>query len=134
MTSPDNGGGGSPPATPLDRVGELLKERDQYEQWIAALEAKKDRTPPHVYDRVRGDYERRLKEVVAEIGGHAGTLRTALEQARERHARIAQQESTRRDERAEMELRHLVGEYTEEQWRVLSSKTDTEINQLAEAR
>src|SRR5918997_6826802 len=100
MTSPDNDAGGAekPSAAPLDRVGELLKEREQFDQWIAALQAKKDRTPPHVYERVLGDYERRRKEVISEITGHAGELNSALDQARERHARLAQQESTRRDE------------------------------------
>jgi hypothetical protein len=137
MTSPDNEGssaGQNAGETPLDRVGELLREREKYEQWIAALEAKKDRTAPGVYERVKGDYERRRNEVILEITGHASELRQALDQARERHARLSQQETSRREERAEAELRYHVGEYTDEQWRVLSSKTDTELAQLSEAR
>ena len=40
----------------LDALNGLLKERQRYEEWIAALEAKRATTSESVYERVHGDY------------------------------------------------------------------------------
>ena len=49
----------------LAQVTALDEERRRYEGWIAQLEARRGATPDHVLQRVRGDYEARLREVVA---------------------------------------------------------------------
>ena len=51
--------------TNLDELNALLEERARYEKWIAQLNAKREQTPPHVFDRVRGDYASRLEAVHA---------------------------------------------------------------------
>ena len=48
----------------LDALRALIAERQQYEQWMSALEAKKEGTPEHVYERVQHDYRTRLERVV----------------------------------------------------------------------
>ena len=47
---------------PMDALNALMEERNRYEQWLAQLDARKGTTPPHVFERVRGDYGERLDE------------------------------------------------------------------------
>ena len=44
-----------------------MEERSKYEKWLRDLEAKKDATPAHVYERVRGDYRSRLDGVMDQL-------------------------------------------------------------------
>ena len=64
----------SPGSNPMDAVSALMQERQRFEAWIVALEEKRAITPPHVYERVRGDYEVRLKEFVSGIANRGGTI------------------------------------------------------------
>ena len=52
----------------LDGVPALIEERRRYEAWLAALEARRETTPGHVFDRVKGDYQTRLARVDATSG------------------------------------------------------------------
>ena len=47
----------------LDALRALIAERQQYEQWISTLEAKREGTPEHVFERVHNDYRGRLERV-----------------------------------------------------------------------
>ena len=68
----------SPGSNPMDAVAALMLERQRFEAWIAALEAKRAITPPHVYERVRGDYETRLREVVQKLIGRTTDLKETV--------------------------------------------------------
>lgn len=91
-------------------VPTLLDERRRYEAWLAALEARRDATPSHVFERVQTDYRRRLDQVAAELA----TRRQAIEEERtnlqSRLSLLDAQERMRRDERSELDLRAYVGE------------------------
>ena len=51
-------------------IQRLLEERGQYEAWIVRLSAAEDATPDHVRERVKADYEARLKAVTEQLRGH----------------------------------------------------------------
>ena len=59
----------NPAGNPMDAVAALMLERQRYEDWIAQLESRRSITPPHVFERVRGDYEARLREVMQQLSG-----------------------------------------------------------------
>ena len=118
-------------ANPLDAVSSLLEERQRYENWIASLESRKATTPPHVYARVHADYERRLEEVLQRLSSRTGELESATGELRLRIDRMQEEENAKRDERAEAELRAMVGEYSDEQWVDVRSRSDSEINRLS---
>jgi hypothetical protein len=40
----------------IEEVRTLVAERQRYEDWLAALEAKRAETPVRVFERVHGDY------------------------------------------------------------------------------
>lgn len=96
---------------PLDAVRGLVDERGRYEGWLAALEARRAVTPAHVLDRVRADYDGRLRGVLDALAAHADALRADESALAMRHDEQMRQLGERRDLLAEVELRTLVGEF-----------------------
>jgi hypothetical protein len=99
----------------LEAVAALIGERSKYEGWISALASKSD-VPGHVLDKVRSDYTGRLRTVLQAFTAHSPALETALAELQSRDMSLASQEKACRDEHAEGELRHMVGEYDSQQW------------------
>jgi hypothetical protein len=99
----------------LEAVGALLGEQSKFEGWIAALASKSD-VPSHVLEKVRADYTGRLRTVLQAFTAHAPALEAALAEHQARDAALAAQDKACRDEHAEGELRHMVGEYDSAQW------------------
>jgi hypothetical protein len=118
----------------MDAVSALMQERQRFEAWIAALEAKRAITPPHVYERVRGDYEARLREVVAKLVGRTGDLKETITALTARMAKLQSDENAKRDERYEAELRATVGEFEPGAWEKLRGSIDDNIARLAHER
>lgn len=119
---------------PISAIESLLAERRRYEGWMATLDTRRETTPAHVYERVRTDYEARLKDVLERLGGRSGDLRQMVETLAGRVSSLETDESTRRDALAEAELRALVGEFEAEEWDRLKSERDAEIQRLVSER
>ena len=118
----------------MDAVAGLMLERQKYEDWIATLEAKRAVTPPHVFDRVREDYVKRLDAVTTQLKGRTAELKEAISTLTTRLSELHTKERAVTDERFEAELRAAVGEYTPDEWKEFSQKSDAEINRLAADR
>lgn len=91
-------------------VAALVDERRRYEGWLAALEARRDRTPAHVYERVEADYRSRLQRVTEQLSSHRSVLTDERASIESRLSLIAAEAKMRGDEKAELELRCEVGE------------------------
>lgn len=118
----------------VDVLGTLLGERRKYEEWIAALEAKREATPAHVYDRVHADYSSRLQHVMEELEARSAELDTQRESLRARVTELEAEEKAKREERAEAELRNTVGEYAADQWAQLVRDSDLTLTKVAAER
>ena len=94
----------------LDGVPALIEERRRYEAWLAALEARRESTPGHVFDRVKGDYQARLARVDEQLVAHRQAIEEERASSQSRLSLLEADEQLRRDERAELELRSHVGE------------------------
>jgi hypothetical protein len=117
-----------------DAITALLNERRRYEQWLATLESRRAITPPNVYAKVHADYQARLASVLDHLGGRSAELQQSVDALGARLATLENAENSKRDERAEAELRAAVGEYTQERWLELSEATDGEISRLTNER
>ncbi|HEX9729486.1 MAG TPA: Ran-binding zinc finger domain-containing protein [Gemmatimonadales bacterium] len=95
----------------------LLEERRKIEQWLQRLEMAADQTAAGVRDRVKGDYQARLEEVVSRLQGFGDDLRASLETLQQTRADHKKREKAASEELAEAELRHAVGEFDEADWR-----------------
>lgn len=124
----------NPSGSPMDAVAGLMLERQKYEDWIATLEAKRAVTPPHVFERVREDYVKRLDAVTTQLRGRTAELKEAIAKLTARLAELHARERAVTDERFEAELRAAVGEYTPDAWKDFSTKSDAEISRLASDR
>jgi len=118
----------------LDALRALIAERQQYEQWISTLEAKREGTPEHVFERVRSDYSGRLARVVEEIRGHAEELQLSISTLSARLVEVARDEDTRREGLQEAELRAAVGEYEPAQWQEIKSEAEAALEKIAADR
>lgn len=118
----------------LDTLRALIAERQQYEQWISTLEAKREGTPEHVFERVQGDYRSRLDRVVGEIKGHAEELQLSISTLSSRLVEVAREEDTRREGLQEAELRAAVGEYEPSQWESIKSEAESALEKIAADR
>ena len=83
----------------LDALNGLLKERQRYEEWLAALEEKRANTPESVYQRVQADYQTRLREVSGKLAERAGELRENIDALALRLEDISRQENQQREAR-----------------------------------
>ncbi|MEP7380032.1 MAG: hypothetical protein ABI910_00005 [Gemmatimonadota bacterium] len=119
---------------PIDALSGLLEERRRYEGWLDQLETRRAESPSHVVDRVRSDYLSRLDGVTQQLRGRASDLEDSATTLRERIAALQGEENTRRDERFELELRALVGEYEPEQAKDSMASCDEAIERLGSER
>lgn len=119
---------------PIDALEGLLAERRRYEGWLAQLEERRATSPAHVVDRVRSDYLGRLEGVTQRLRERATDLEDSAAGLRERIATLSAEEGTRRDERAELELRALVGEFDAERAQQSMSGCDEAIGRLSAER
>ena len=114
----------------LDALNGLLKERQRYEEWLGALEAKRSSTSDSVYQRVQADYQTRLREVSAKLAERAGELHENIDALASKLEDVSQQEQQQREARQEAELRAAVGEYTDKQWKEIGGAWDKELGRL----
>lgn len=118
----------------LDELNALLEERARYERWISQLMAKREQTPQHVFERVRSDYASRLDAVMGQLRGHSQGLEASTAKLEQQVSALSGEESARQDARAEIELRAMVGEYTEERAQAELSAIDAELSRLERER
>jgi hypothetical protein len=111
-------------------IEELLEQRTQYEEWLAKLDAAGDKAPPAVRQRVRGDYQARLQSVMEQLRGRGAAIGEELERHHASQAELDRERRAAEEALAEAEVRHSVGEYTEDEWRRLNEESRRRIEQL----
>lgn len=111
-------------------IEELLEQRTQYEEWLAKLDASGDKAPPAVRQRVRGDYQARLQSVMEQLRGRGAAISEELERQHAHQAELDRERRAAEEALAEAEVRHSVGEYTQDEWRRLSEESKREIEEL----
>jgi hypothetical protein len=117
-------------SSPLEAVTQLIAERQKYEKWLRDLEAKKDATPAHIFERVHADYIRRLKEVQEQLGTHATDMQKHAASLMSRLRDLEAAEKRLGDERAEAELRSHVGEMSRGDFDSAIKRADRELSRI----
>jgi septal ring factor EnvC (AmiA/AmiB activator) len=120
-------------STKPDRAVErLIEERQRLEQWLERLDSAADDTPQHVRDRVRGDYESRLADVLQELQGYRDEMAASLERQETARDDLAEREAQESERLTEAELRHAVGEYDEKDWTELRTEIQESLAKVRE--
>jgi hypothetical protein len=114
----------------LSELPALIAERRRYESWLVALDARRDSTPSHVFERVQSDYQARLARVVEQLEAHRHIIDEERNSVQSRLSLLEAEERMRRDERAELELRSHVGELVGDNAASAFKAVDDSIKQL----
>jgi len=104
-----------------------MEEREKYESWLEDLEAKKDSTPPKVFDRVRQDYLARLQTVMEQLSEHTELLEEHLDTLSTKLRELEMAEESITEQQDEAALRKKVGEITAAEWESSSKKAQKEL-------
>ncbi|NOT07016.1 MAG: hypothetical protein HOP28_02310, partial [Gemmatimonadales bacterium] len=105
----------------------LLGTRQQLTGWLDKLDAPGSKAPESVKSKVRADYRARLAQVVAQLGTHGDLIESTLEGLRAQSREFYQLRNDELEIRAEAELRHSVGEYTDDEWQLVELESSGKI-------
>jgi Skp family chaperone for outer membrane proteins len=97
-------------------VEALVQQREQLRAWIAKLDEVRTEAPSRVAQRVRADYEDRLRRVTEELGAHREEIERDLEALRAELQAAEERRTQAADALDETQLRHLIGELDEGAW------------------
>jgi len=100
-------------------IERLLQERAQFVGWLTRLNSSAEaasNVPEAVRARVRADYERRLEAVVEQLRTHTSALESQVATNTSKATGLAATEAEMKEQYAESEVRHLVGEYDDVKW------------------
>ena len=118
----------------LAEIEVLLEERRKIEQWITTLESRREATPAHVYARVHADYTAKCEAAQSALQDKMDAVRSVAHSLELTLAGQDEAIAHRQDERAEVELRALVGEYTEDEWNRRRALLDDALRSMQHAR
>ena len=116
--------------SPLAQVDHLLQQREQYEQWLARLDGTGSKAPDAVRKKVRADYQARLDAVLVELRSHASSVETALSGHSEALASLEARQTDIQERLAEAEIRHAVGEYTDDEWGAVGAEAEAALDEI----
>lgn len=121
-------------AVSLPDIRALVAERQRFDDWLVALEARRAETPARVFDRVHADYVARRDAVSSGLHAHVGSLEALANDLDGRLQHVQSQLAEREDARAEGILRTAVGEFNDDQWETTRQDVETQIAQLEDER
>jgi hypothetical protein len=115
-----------------DSIEGLLEQRTRFEQWLAKLDATGDKAPAAVRQKVRADYEARLRGVIDQLRGHSATIAGELERHQASRSDLDGRHRSAEEELAEAEVRYAVGEFTEDEWARIRGESEHRLSGLRE--
>lgn len=118
----------------LPDIRALVAERQRFDDWLTALEAKRAETPARVFERVHGDYVARRDAVIEGLHAHVGSLESLEADLNGRLQLLESQLAEREDARAEGMLRTAVGEFDAERWEATRQEVEAAISQFGQDR
>ncbi len=97
-------------------VEQLLAERDALHGWLQRLDAATVAAPATVRERVRRDYQQQLDRVADDLRKHVDAIAAKLAEDQAEYGELSRRTEASREQLAEVELRHAVGEFSPERY------------------
>ncbi len=101
----------------IDQLNTLKKDRDVLDERLKGLDAVRADFADAVYQRVRGDYEKRLAALDAEALPLKHAARTEYAKLRELNTRFEADHEAIKLDQQELELRHKLGEFSDAEFK-----------------
>ncbi len=115
-----------------EAIRSLLEQRAQYMEWLSRLDELGGQYRHEVASRVRADYRDRLTGVENELHGHQAELESSLAERQGRLAELEQRHDLCAAELEEVELRHQVGEFDDEEWERRKAEYGQELESVGD--
>jgi hypothetical protein len=113
----------------LAEIEGLLASRHKLMGWLDRLDEAGTRAPRQVRAKVQADYRARLAQVVSQLGTHGDLIGSTLNGLRAQAKEFRQLRAEEDEVRAEAELRHTVGEYTDDEWQLVELESSGKIDE-----
>jgi hypothetical protein len=112
-------------------VAQLLRQREQYRLFLERLEERAADAHPRAYERVKADYEGKLRAITEKLATHVDALRQAIEETKTAVTDLEVRRDAKREELEEAKLRREVGEFADEkEWRAVERRLQRELQEL----
>jgi hypothetical protein len=113
-------------------VSTLLEERSTVQGWLDRLEDQRGKVADHILDRVRDDYERRLRDTVDALASHREAVEAELQRAVRIMAEAEREHAHAVDRLEEGKLRNLIGELDHESWAAERARLEEAVGEGAQ--
>jgi hypothetical protein len=113
-----------------EAIRALLEKRSTFQEWLGRLDELGDEFRPEVTQKVRSDYAARLADVEGELEGHRAELEAALTDRAAAVDKVAREHDARSAELEETQLRHVVGEFDDDEWEARRGEHQVELDRL----
>lgn len=114
----------------LGEIEALLATRQKLLGWLDRLDDAGSRAPKQVRAKVQADYRARLSQVVAQLSNHSDVITSSLTGLRAQSKELRRSRTEEDEVRAEAELRHAVGEYTDDEWQLVELESSGKIEEF----
>jgi ribosomal protein L40E len=89
---------------------------------LKKIENKKGSVSASIYKKVKDDYEKRLKDLNAQLAGKKESLKESLKEIATKRQPLKSKLDDLQEQLEEIELRHSIGEYTDGQYKSMSNE------------
>src|SRR5262245_45992408 len=114
----------------LAEIEELLASRQKLMGWLDRLDEAGPKAPRSVRAKVQADYRARLAQVVSQLSTHGDLIGSALDGRRAESLEFGKLRNEEEEVRAEAELRHAVGEYSDDEWQLVELESSGKIDEF----
>jgi len=114
-------------------VAELLERRATVQRWLERLQEQRGTVSDKILERVRQDYENRLRETLEALSGHRDSISSQLERATTRLVEAEEQHTQAQEALEEGRLRNVIGEIGQEAWEAERSELEAAVGAAREA-
>ena len=120
-------------ASAIEQLNTLKKDRDILDERLKALDGVRQDFADAVYQRVRGDYQKRLTALDEEALPLKLLARTEYAKLRELNARFEADHEAIKLDQQELELRHKLGEFSDAEFKKRSGAIEETVRDKAAA-
>lgn len=111
-------------------ITQLLERRATLGGWLARLDELSGTVRTEVYERVRSDYEERLRKQESDLTAHRSEMESALQERRSSVSALESDRDKRAAELEEAQLRFAVGEFAEAEFQKRKAAHDEKLAAL----
>lgn len=120
MTDQNTAAGASP-------VHDLIRQREQLREWLQKLDVVGTGAPSRVAERVRADYQDRLRRVTEDLGLHREEIDRTLGSLRGELAAAEDRRTQAEETLEEARLRGMIGELSADEWEAQRGPLEAEV-------